>query len=363
MGRWKIGSLTAAIGCIALGVIIGLVQYGELTYAALGYLWPVLLIALGLEMLGRLMIRSEVKSRVSGWAILLIILLIGASAGQSALSGGSFNTLFGNMKLTPLNGAIEVKSEIKAVKISIPNGKVKINGVTGSLLDYEGSLLVPGDSESEALSALEKKWLVTTEGDTLVLKLDEKTEWFNLIQFGFNSKNPYLNVNIPQNLAVEIDTSDGSIEAMELESGLIAETSNGTMDLHDIVGDVQAHSSNGSLTAKNIQGKVELVSSNGAISLDHIEGSLTAKSSNGKIMINSDITGDWKCTSSNGKIQLDLPSGVNATITGDTSNGSLKGNVPWDRDGDNHGTAALGDGSHKVDLSTSNGSVTVDVME
>ncbi|MCL6601385.1 MAG: DUF4097 family beta strand repeat-containing protein [Paenibacillus sp.] len=362
MARWKIGSLTAAIGCIALGVIIGLVQYGELTYAALGYLWPVLLIALGLEMLGRLMIRSEVKSRVSGWAILLIILLIGASGGQSFLSGGSFS-LFGNMKLTPLNGAIEVKSEIKAVRIDLPNGKVKINGVAGNSLDYEGSLLVPGDTESDALSTLKKKWLVTTEGDTLVLKLDEETNWFNLIQFGFNSKSPYLNVNIPQDLAVEVDTSDGSIEAMDLQSGLIAETSNGTMNLHDIKGDVDAHSSNGSLNVKNIQGKVELVSSNGAITLEHIDGPMTVKSSNGKIMVNSDITGAWKCTSSNGKVQLTLPTGVNAKITADTSNGSLKGNVPWERDGDDRGTAILGNGTHLVDLSTSNGSVTVDVTE
>ena len=363
MGRWKIGSLTAAIGCIALGVIIGLVQFGELTYAALGYLWPALLIILGLEMLGRLLIRSEVKSRVSGLAILLIILLIAASGGQSLLSGGSFGDLFGNMKLTPLHGAVDVKSEIKAVRISIPNGKVKINGVTGSSLDYEGNLLVPGKSESEALSTMKEKWHVTTEGNTLVLKLDQETHWFNFIQFGFNTKNPYLNISIPQNLAVEIDTSDGSIEAVDLQSGLIADTSNGTMNLHDIVGDVKGHSSNGSLTVKNIKGKVDLVSSNGALSLEQIDGALTAKSSNGKIMINSDITGNWKCTSSNGKIQLALPSGVNAKITADTSNGSLKGNVPWERDGDDHGTATLGAGTYTADLSTSNGSVTVDVAE
>ena len=363
MGRWKIGSLTAAIGCIALGVIIGLVQYGELTYAALGYLWPALLIALGLEMLVRLLIRSEVKSRVSGWAVFLIILLMAASGGQSLLSGGTLGSLFNNMKLAPVKGTVEVESAIKAVRIDIPDGKVKVNGVSGSTLDYEGSLLVPGKSESDALSAMKQKWKVTTEGDTLVLKLNEESNWLSGIHIGFYSNNAYLNVSIPQNLVVEIDTSDGSIEAVELQAGLTANTSNGTMDLHDIAGDVKAHSSNGSLTVKNIQGKAELVSSNGGITLDHIEGAITAKSSNGKITVNSDIKGDWKCTSSNGKVHITVPSGVNARITADTSNGSLKGNVEWERDGDNHGTATLGDGSHLVTLSTSNGSVTVDMLQ
>ncbi|WP_410513965.1 DUF4097 family beta strand repeat-containing protein [Paenibacillus sp. BR2-3] len=363
MGRWKVGSLTAAIGCIALGVIIALAQYDKVTYAALGYLWPALLIVFGVEMLGRLVFRSDVKSRVSGWAIVLILLITAASAGQSLLSGGSLSSLLGNMKLAPLSGTQEVKSDIKAVKISIPNGKVKINGVSGSSLDYEGSLLVPGSTQSEAESALEKKWKVTTEGDTLVMTLDVETNWLSSLQFGFYSESPHLNVSVPQDLAVEIDTSDGSIEALELQSGLTAETSNGTMDLHDIAGGVKAHSSNGTLTAKNIQGGVELVSSNGAITLDNIDGSLSAKSSNGKITINSAITGNWKCTSSNGKVILGLPAGTDARVTADTSNGSLNGNVPWERDGDNHGTAVLGEGTHTVDVSTSNGSVTVNVAE
>jgi hypothetical protein len=363
MGRWKVGSLTAAIGCIALGVIITLEQYDKLTYGALAFLWPALLIIFGLEMLGRLVFRSNTKSRVSGWAILLIVLLIGASAGQSLLSGGSLGVLLGKMKLVPVSGSQEVASEIKAVKISIPSGKVKVNGVTGNSLNYEGSLLVAGGSQSEAESTMKEQWKVTTEGDTLILSLDVENDWLAGFQFGFTTNNPYLNVSLPQDLAVEIDTSDGSIDASELESGLIAETSNGTMNLHDIAGTLKAHTSNGSLAAKNIDGQVELASSNGAITLDDIEGSVSAKSSNGKITVHSQITDNWKCTTSNGKVIIGLPAGTDARISAETSNGSLEGNVPWDHDGDNRGTAVLGSGTHLMELSTSNGSVTVDAAQ
>lgn len=142
MGRWKIGSFTAAIGCIALGVIIVMAQYNMISYEVLGYLWPALLILFGLEMLLRLFIKSDAKSRVSGWAILLIILLVGASSAQSVMAGGSLSSLIGNTHLTPLSGNVEVKDNITTLKIVLPSGKVKVEGIDGSSLDYEGSLLL-----------------------------------------------------------------------------------------------------------------------------------------------------------------------------------------------------------------------------
>ncbi|MNN57229.1 hypothetical protein D3C81_1722050 [compost metagenome] len=90
---------------------------------------------------------------------------------------------------------------------------------------------------------------------------------------------------------------------------------------------------------------------------------MSAKSSNGKISINSAVTGDWDFSSSNGKVTVNLPAATDAKIKADTSNGSLKGNVTWERDGDNNGTAVLGKGTHEVSLSTSNGSITVDTAE
>ncbi|CQR53886.1 DUF4097 family beta strand repeat-containing protein [Paenibacillus riograndensis] len=362
MARWKIGSFTAALGCIIFGVIIALAQFDVITYQALGYLWPALLILLGLETLLRIFIKSDAKTRISGWAVVLIVILVAASGAQKVLSDGSLSGIFGNTQLVPVNGTAEVQPGIKNVKIELPHGKIKLNGVEGSKLDYEGKLELPGDSEQEASSALAQKWTVIAEGDTLTMKLEGNSGWLSNIHIGFNFKDPYLNVSLPSNLAVEVETSDGSIEAGNLQSGIEADTSNGRLDIHDVAGGVDAHTSNGTITAQNVKGEVKLVSSNGAMSLGNIDGSLYAKSSNGKITINSGITGEWKCSSSNGKIIAGVPAATDATITADTSNGSLKGNVSWDGS-DGHGTAVLGSGTHKVSLSTSNGSVTVDTAE
>jgi hypothetical protein len=364
MGRWRIGSFTAAIGCIAVGVIIALAQNDMLTYAALGFLWPALLILFGLEMLLRLFIRSDAKSRVSGWAIVLIILLVAASGGQSLYAGGSLGSLFGKNLLVPLSGTVEAGSDIKAVRIELPNGKIKLIGEAEKRsVQYEGNLLLPGNSESEAKSSLEKNWKVSTQGSTLVLKLAGNNSWLSGIQFGLYNKSPYLNVNVPQDLPVEVITSDGSVEATGLQSGLTIDTSNGTMNLHDINGGLKAHSSNGSITVKNIQGEVDLVSSNGSMTLDKIDGALSAKSSNGRITVNSGVTGNWRLSSSNGVVVLGVPASTDAVVAADTSNGSLKGNVSWERDGDNKGTAKLGKGTYDITVSTSNGSITADTTE
>lgn len=362
MGRWKIGSFTAAIGCIVLGVIVVLAQYDVISYDVLGYLWPALLILFGLEMLLRLFIKSDTKTRTSGWAIVLIIVLVGASGAQNVLAGGSLSSILGNTTLAPLSGTVEVQQDIKKVKIDLPGGKIKLEGVDGSTLEYEGKLELPGNTDEEAASALERKWKITTEGDTLVMELEGESNWLSNIQFGFNFKDPYLNVSLPRNLAVEVETSDGSIEAANLTGGVDVDTSNGTMDIHDVSGGVEAHTSNGTVTVQNIKGNVDLVSSNGALTLNNIDGELSAKSSNGKITIHSAVTGEWELKSSNGKIMASLPAVTDATIKADTSNGSLKGNVKWDGDED-HGTAVLGSGTHEVTLSTSNGSITVDTAQ
>lgn len=363
MGRWKIGSFTAALGCIALGVIIVLAQFNVLTYDTLSYVWPGLLILFGLEMLLRLFIKSDVKSRVSGWAVVLIIVLVAASGVQTLLNGGSLSRIFSKTQLTPISGTVEIQPEIKNIKVGLPYGKIKVEGVEGTTLQYEGNLELPGDTANEAASELEQRWKVTTEGDTLILELEEQRDWLSDIHIGFNFKDPYLNLSIPKNLAVEIDTSDGAVEAADLQAGITIETSNGTMDIHDIAGGVDAHTSNGSLAVKNIEGEVELVSSNGAITLENINGPLTAKSSNGRITADSVVKGDWELKSSNGKINVSLPAASEAKISANTSNGSMKGNIDWQLDGDNRGTAVLGSGTHKISLSTSNGSVTVDTAQ
>lgn len=365
MGRWKIGSLTAALGCIALGVILVLIKLDLLDYQAIGYIWPVLLIALGLEMLLRLLSHGEGRSRTSGWAVVLILLLGCFSAGQSVLAGGSFGSFdewFGRTHQSAVQGTIPVGEQVRKVRISIPVGKVQVTGAEGDTVEYEGRLLAPGSTQAESDKAIQTNWKATTEGDTLILKLSGGKSLLSFITFGFSGSSPYLNVTLPADLAVTVETTDGSMTAASLRSGIDASTSNGRVEMRDIQGGIKVHSSNGKLLLQRVEGGARVSSSNGSITLEDVGGEVYAKSSNGQIVIDSSITGNWECHSSNGAVSMKIPQNTDAVITADTSNGSLKGSVSWNKKDEDEGSATLGGGKYAVDLSTSNGSVTVDTQ-
>lgn len=361
MARWKIGSLTAAVGCIVLGVMIALISYGYLTYDAIGYLWPCLLIALGLEMLARLFFRSERKAGVSGLAVLLILVLAGASAAQSVYAGGSLDQLLGKSRLVPVAGELQTEGASKVV-IALPDGRVKLDGVDGEVLTYEGELKVSGEDDAAALQRLQGEWRAEVSGNEIILKLDRKSiGWLDGISFGTSGTRPYLNVKVPRGLAVELRTSNGSVEAAGLVGSTDIRTSNGRLDFRAIGGELKAHSSNGSITASGVTGKAELSSSNGSMELAEMGGELSASSSNGAIRVESAVGGDWRLETSNGKIEIDLLFPSDVSITATTSSGSLKGDVDWEKNGDHKGTARVGDDVYDLGLTTSNGSITVNV--
>ncbi|WP_310550844.1 DUF4097 family beta strand repeat-containing protein [Paenibacillus glufosinatiresistens] len=360
MGKWRTGSLTAALGCIALGVLLVLIQLGTLDDQALGYVWPALLIALGLETLFRLLFRTG-GGRTNGWAIVLIIAIGLGSAVPSVLGDGTLKEWFGKKYLSQVQGEKEIGAQIRQVRISITTGKIRLTGTENETVTYEGKLRSPGTSQSESDAALNKNWSVREEGDTLILEQKAPSKWSTLI-FGF-SKGPYLNVTLPSRLAATLSTSDGTLDVTGMENGLNADTSNGKVVIQDVRGKVHADTSNGSLVLRRIDGGVEASSSNGSITLEQLGGEVSASSSNGKIVIDSAIGGDWDCETSNGSIHLTVPQETDALIKADTSSGSLEGNADWNKkDNDStSGDVKLGGGSHTVQLSTTNGDVEANV--
>ncbi|MFP4976337.1 DUF4097 family beta strand repeat-containing protein [Paenibacillus sp. CN-4] len=362
MNRWKIGSLTAALGCVALGVILVAAQFGSIGYGALAYLWPILIILFGVEMLARVIFRSEGKTRISFWSILLIVLLAAGSGVQTLFSGVSiggwsvtgWNTLAGS-----ISGSVDVGADIKKVEIHVTDAKVTAEGTDGGKVNYDGRLRAPGAStQEEADRITQENWKVTTEQDTVILSQnDVKEGWLSDWSIGW-SEDTYLKVTLPKQVEVEVYTSNGAVEVFNVDQSVVADTSNGKLNLRDIGGSVTAESNNGSIRLENIGGEAKVGSSNGSLTLTNIGGALQAKSSNGKIIADSAVGGNWNLRTSNGKVEMMLRDNPDVKLTAETSNGSIKGNVNWTLDGEDDGTAQLGSGKYTIEVHTTNGSVT-----
>ncbi|MGN7359244.1 LiaI-LiaF-like domain-containing protein [Paenibacillus sp. SAF-054] len=376
----KVGRWTTAIGLIGIGVMI-LLQFNHvISFEALKYVWPVLLILLGLEVVLANVIHSEKRIRLGGGSVTILILLMLVSAAQVAIP--NWSSIFNKGYVSKVQGSTEIAAGIKRVEIIVDKGNVNVHGSEKASLSYEGRFRLRNASSQEAADRIVKEdWKVNQSGDTLVLSLEPQHELS--IHIGFNSlDDEYLNVELPKALEVEVHTKDYSITGDQLDSNVTAVTKNASIKLKNINGKASASTSNASITLNNVKGSVsattsnssvhlsdiggaaQVKSSNGSLTLDRIAGTVTAKTSNSSIKGTSAIGGDWTCTSSNGSISLNVPKNTNAAVKAKTSNSSVKGDIPWSEEsGDNKGAATLGDGSNKVELTTSNGSIKVNYGE
>ncbi|MBX5436670.1 MAG: DUF4097 family beta strand repeat protein [Alicyclobacillaceae bacterium] len=333
----SIGILTSALTFIAIGVVIVLHVMGLVSFGVLKYLWPILLIAFGIEMIWGYLTH---RGRLSVWSLVLIVLVALLSIVESAAPWRRLPLYFGPSYLVPVNGHVHVGGGVKKVRIEVTNAQVTVTGTTGSEVAYDGKLDVGASSQSEAERQIESRWSVHRVGDVLEMRLDAAAPFG--FRWAWTDMRPYLNVQVPNALSAEVVISNGSVQVAQLQASSDVHTNNGAIDVEDIRGDVN------------------VTTNNGAVSLKHITGRVDAHTTNGMIRGASQIGGDWTCSTTNGAIQLTVPPGTNATVDAHTGNGSIGGDVSWTFDSRQHGKSVLGSGDYHVYLSTTNGRIAVD---
>jgi DUF4097 and DUF4098 domain-containing protein YvlB len=145
----------------------------------------------------------------------------------------------------------------------------------------------------------------------------------------------------------KLRTSNGAIHVEGMRGGgLDIQTSNGAVELLDVEGDVVAHTSNGHVRADIVRaaGSLRVETSNGGIDLRLPTG------------FNSQIRAD----TSNGGITVRLPADINARVSARTSNSSITSDFEVNTQGEvkKHSIdGVIGAGGPMIDLSTSNGGI------
>jgi len=106
-------------------------------------------------------------------------------------------------------------------------------------------------------------------------------------------------------------------------------TSNGGISTQGVKGDVLAQTSNGGIEIEEGSGKLELQTSNGRIKVAAENALVLADTSNGKIeFLGSLAPGTSNFDTSNGAIEISLPSDAEFELNADTSNGSVSCDYP-----------------------------------
>lgn len=145
-------------------------------------------------------------------------------------------------------------------------------------------------------------------------------------------------------------------------------TSNGKIEVAGTKGDAVLQTSNGDITVEGNEGTIKAKTSNGDILIENCDKVIEAVTSNGKIkaQLNDISDEDIRIHSSNGSINLYIASDIDARVDASTSNGKVSANgLEFIKIIKSKSSliGTLGDGSHEIDISTSNGSINLYVTE
>lgn len=165
-----------------------------------------------------------------------------------------------------------------------------------------------------------------------------------------------------------LTTSNGTVRVYRVSGTLEVTTSNGTIELQDINGGMNLRTSNGAIRAENVKGSFDATTSNGSIRarLEQVPASsqIRASSSNGPVELTlpSYQNNDVRVQTSNSAITVRLPASANAQLRANTSNSSITSDFDVTIRGamtKNRIDGKLGNGGALIDLSSSNGSIKV----
>ncbi len=139
-------------------------------------------------------------------------------------------------------------------------------------------------------------------------------------------------VSVPATLAVDLNTSGGSIQVGDLRSAVNATTSGGSLDLGRIDGPVNGRTSGGSIRLNGGGDRVILSTSGGSIRIAETEGEVEANTSGGSIVIDR-TRGAVRAHTSGGSVTVREASGaVDASTSGGSIDVTLTGNKGYDLD-------------------------------
>lgn len=227
---------------------------------------------------------------------------------------------------------------IREVSLDTENGSVTVEGATNdaTALEVRGHKAAPTEGTLESLT------LETDRSDgRLAVETDSEDVQFLI------GPDPKLDLEatVPAEVgAIRGGTTNGDVTVRDATGDLIAETTNGDIDAEGVDGDLTAETTNGSITVAEVSGDVRTETTNGSIDV-----TLAADG------------GDLTADNTNNPITVRVPPTIDATVTASVDNGevSFEGFDDVNADGEDDATVTLGDGSRRLRLETTNGSVTV----
>ena len=186
------------------------------------------------------------------------------------------------------------------------------------------------------------------DGDSVEINARVTGHWG--FSFGGNHRNVRIEVRMPKDADLQIDTGDGSVEtqpvngrvkihtgdgsvkAQAVSGSVDIDTGDGSITVEGAKGDIRLHTGDGHIDARNLDGKVDANSGDGHIKIDGRLDALNVKTGDGsidaRIEPGSKLTGGWSIHTGDGSVDVVLPPDLQANIDASTNDGHISLGIP-----------------------------------
>jgi len=281
--------------------------------------------------------------------------LIGAALALTGCDGlpihEAVRTVTGSFAVT---GAVDLD-------VWTTNGRVTVKGVEGlTTVEVTATVRSRGDSLIDA--AARAAQVVVEMGHTgnhIELEYDASAHPWDVRRYtGVDFE-----VTVPTTVDIEVDTSNGRVTVSDVTGILDLSTSNGAIEVTTVVGETTASTSNGAIRIEAYEGVLRLDTSNGRIEMTEAAGAVDARASNGAITFAGTLIEgvEHRMRTSNGRIDVTVPSDASLQIDARTSNATISTNLPLigDIEGKSWSAVLNPPATATLTLDTSNGAIEI----
>jgi len=186
------------------------------------------------------------------------------------------------------------------------------------------------------------------DGDKVELTARITGRWG--FSFGHNSRNLHIEVRMPKDADLQVETGDGSVQVNGINGGVNVHTGDGSVRADTLSGAIDLHTNDGSITVDNLKGDIRLRTGDGSIEARELDGKLEADSGDGHIRLAGRFdalnvkTGDgsvdtrvlpgskmltsWSVRTGDGSVDLVLPADFQTNIDATTGDGHISLGIP-----------------------------------
>ena len=268
-------------------------------------------------------------------------------------------TLAGAMLAAPAARADEVTKAFTVnghaqVRVVTDDGAVRVS--TGDVQQVEIRVVYTGYKLDKDLHVE-----ASQNGNSVEVQAKTGGSWF---VFGVHHTSLRVEVHMPKDADLTVDTGDGSVEADSISGNLDVHTGDGHIAVQGAKGNIRLRSGDGHIKGRGLDGRADITTGDGHVNIEGRFDALNIKTGDGSVTARADkgstVGSPWNIHTGDGSVDLDLPAELQANLDASTQDGRISLGIPVMVEGTFSSTKIFGKmngGGQPIVVRTGDGSI------